>query len=120
MTTYYNQEEIRESLKGLTRNFLNDCLSNNRPSEDFINLIEHNFLAKFVYYNKLDRSVEIGVEEESVNSTYLEIKVLVYHLSSGIDWLDKSFKTGKTNLAYYGKLLNQSKYFSKNADVVII
>lgn len=62
MTTYYSQEEIRESLKGLTRNFLNDCLRNNEPSENFIDLIKHNFLAKFVYYNKSDRSVEIGVD----------------------------------------------------------
>ena len=107
-------------MKGLAKNCLNDCLRDNEPSEDFIDLIKHNFLAKFVYYNKSDKTVEIGVEQLSVNSTYPEIKVFVYNLASGIGWLDKSFKTGKTNLAFYGKLLNQSKFLSKNAEVIII
>ena len=120
MTTYYNQEEIRIAMKGLANNCLKDCLRDNKPSEGFINLIKHNFLAKFVYYNKSDKSLEIGVEESSVSSTYPEVKVFVYNLSSGIDWLDKSFKTGKTNLEFYGKLLNQSKFLSKNAEVIII
>lgn len=120
MTTYYNQEEIRIAMKKLAKNCLMDCLRDNKPSEDFINLIKHNFLAKFVYYNKLDRSVEIGVEESSVNSTYPEIKVFVYNLSSGIDWLNESFRTGKSNFAFYGRLLNQGRSLSKNAEVVII
>jgi hypothetical protein len=120
MTTYYNQEEIRIAMKGLAKNCLKDCLRDNKPSDDFINLIKHNFLAKFVYYNKLNRSVEIGVEESSVSSTYPEIKVFVYNLTSGIDWLDKSFKTGKTNLEFYGKLLNRKSNLLKNAEVKII
>ena len=49
MTTYYNQEEIRIAMKGLAKNCLKDCLRDNEPSEDFITLIKHNFLAKFVY-----------------------------------------------------------------------
>jgi len=120
MTTYYNQEEIKIAMKGLAKNCLKDCLRDNKPSEDFINLIKHNFLAKFVYYNKLDRSVEIGVEESSVSSTYPEIKIFVYNLTSEIDWLEKSFKTGKRNLEFYGKLLNRRRFFLKNAKVIII
>ena len=107
-------------MKGLAKNCLKDCIRDNKPSEDFINLIKHNFLAKFVYYNKLDRSVEIGVEESSASSTYPEIKVFVYNLTSEIDWLEKSFKTGKTNLEFYGKLLNRRSSFLKNAEVIII
>jgi hypothetical protein len=120
MTTYYSQEEIRIAMKGLAKNCLKDCLRDNKPSEDLINLIKHNFLAKFVYYNKLDRSVEIGVEESIISSTYPEIKISVYNLTSGIDWLEKSFKTGKTHLEFYGKLLNQRRSFLKNAEVIII
>jgi len=120
MTTYYNQEEIRIAMKGLAKKCLEDCLRDNKPSEDFINLIKHNFLAKFVYYNKLDKSVEIGVEELSVSSTYPEIKVFVYNLASGIDWLEKSFKTDKTNLEFYGKLHNRRRSFLKNAQVIIV
>ncbi len=107
-------------MKGLAKNCLKDCLRDNKPSEDFINLIKHNFLAKFVYYNELDKSVEIGVEEPSVSSTYPEIKVFVYNLTSGPDWLEKSFRTGKTNLEFYGKLLNRRRSFLKNAKVIII
>jgi len=107
-------------MKGLAKNCLKDCLRDNEPSEDFITLIKHNFLAKFVYYNKSDKSVEIGVEESSVSSTYPEIKVFVYNLTSGIDWLEKSFKTGKTNLEFYGKLLNKRRAFLKNAEVIIV
>jgi hypothetical protein len=120
MTTYYNQEEIKIAVNGLAKKCLKECLLENKPSEDFINLIKYNFLAKFVYYNKADRSVEIGVEESSLGSTYPEIKVFVYHLTSGIDWLEKSFKTGKTNLEFYGKLLNRSRSYLTNAKVIII
>jgi len=120
MTTYYNQEEIQIAMKVLAKNCLKDCLRENKLSEEFINLIKHNFLAKFVYYNKLDRSVEIGVEESSVSSTYPEIKVFVYNLTSEIDWLENSFKTGKTNLEFYGKLLNRRRSFLKNAEVIIV
>ncbi len=120
MTTYYNQEEIRKEMQKLAKNFLKDCLRDSKPSEDFINLIKHNFKAKFVYYNPLERSVEIGVEESSVSSTYPEIKVFVYNLASGIHWLEKSFKTDKTNLEFYGKLLNRRRTFLKNAEVIII
>jgi len=120
MTTYYNQEEIQIAMKELAKNCLRDCLRDNKPSQDFINLIKHNFLAKFVYYNKLDKSVEIGVEESSVSSTYPEIKVYVHNLTSEIGWLEKSFKTGKTNLEFYGKLLNRRSPFFKNAEVIII
>jgi hypothetical protein len=64
--------------------------------------------------------VEIGVEESSVSSTYPEIKIFVYNLTSEIDWLEKSFKTGKRNLEFYGKLLNRRRFFLKNAKVIII
>lgn len=119
-TTYYYQEEIRTGMKVLVDEYLKDFTNFEKLPEDFTDLIKHNFLAKFVYYNKLDSSVEIGVEESSVSSPYPEIKVFVYNLSSGIDWLDKSFKTGKTNLAFYGKLLNQRRSFLKDAEVIII
>ena len=120
MTTYYKQAEIKASMKKLDDVYVDNCKKSEVLSPDFIDLIKHNFLAKFVCYNKSTQTIEIGIEDNSgKDDFYPQINVYKYKLNSNKKWLDRSFKDGLNDLTFYGKLLNRSK-MNREADVVLI
>ncbi len=120
MTTYYKQAEIKASMKKLVNGYLDDCIKCEELSPDFIDLLKHNFLAKFVCYNKLAQTIEIGIEDNSKEEDfYPEIMVYKYKLNSNRKWLERSFKDGSNDLAFYGKLLNRSK-MNQEAEIVLL
>ncbi len=120
MTTYYNKNEILLTMRTLIKGYLKESLSSKKLSEDFIELIKHNFLAKFVCYNKSNQTIEIGIEDNSGEDDFYP-KILVYKhkLNSRNKWLDGSFKDGLNDLTFYGKLLNRSK-MNQEAEVILI
>ena len=121
MTTYYNQSEILLTMKVLIKEYLKESLNNKELSEDFIELIKHNFLAKFVYYNPLKDAIEIGVEDpDSGIDSYPEIKIFSYPIEGKNIWLNESLKKDKNDMAFYGRLLNRKKLLFKNAEVIVI
>lgn len=120
MTTYYKQAEIKASMKKLVDSYLEECKKCEELSPDFIDLIKYNFLAKFVCYNKSTQTIEIGIEDNSKDDEfYPQIMVYKYKLNSNKKWLDRSFKDGINDMAFYGKLLNRSK-MNQEAEVVLI
>lgn len=120
MTTYYKQAEIKASIKKLVEVYLDDCKRCEELSPDFIDLIKHNFLAKFVCYNKSTQTIEIGIEDNSgEDDFYPQINVYKYKLNSNKKWLERSFRDGLNDLTFYGKLLNRSK-MNWEAEVVLI
>ncbi len=120
MTTYYKPAEIKASMKKLVDVYLEDCIQCEVPSEDFIDLIKHNFLAKYVCYNKNTKTIEIGIEENSEEDNfYPQIKVYKYSLTKNRKWLERSFKNNINDLTFYGRLLNRSK-MNREAEVVLI
>ncbi len=119
MTTYYNQSEIKASMKKLIDVYLEECKQCNELSQDCIDLIKHNFLAEYVCYNKATNTIEVGIEENKGDEEfYPEIKVYRYPLNSNKKWLERSFKDGKNDLAFYGRLLNRT-ITDKEAKVVL-
>ncbi|MFO8147538.1 MAG: hypothetical protein R6U03_09140 [Gillisia sp.] len=121
MTTYYNQNEILLTMRLLMKDYLNECLSNKKLSEDFIDLIKHNFLAKFVYYNPMKNVIEIGVEDpDSKTDSYPEINIFSFPVAGKTSWLDESLKKDKNDMTFYGKLLNRNKRLFKDAEVVVL
>lgn len=121
MTTYYNQNEILLTMKTLIKGYLKESLSSKKLSEDFIDLIKHNFRAKFVFYNPKKNLIEIGVEDpNSKSDSYPEINILSFPISGENTWLDGSLKKDKNDMAYYGKLLNRKNPFLKDAEVVLL
>lgn len=112
MTSYLNETEIQASLKVLVQQYVEECENCNSLPKEFIELIKHNFLAKFVYYNCNEKQIEIGVDESYSPETYPEIKVYTFPVSKAAEWLDKSFKNEKGDLEFYGKLLNRKELFS--------
>lgn len=120
MTTYYKPAEIKASMKKLVDVYLDDCIKCEVPSEDFIDLIKHNFLAKYVCYNHKSKTLEIGIEDNSKDDEfYPEIKVYKFPLNKNRKWIEKSFKDNMNDLMFYGKLLNRNKMNNK-AEVVLM
>lgn len=120
MTTYYNQEEIKSSMKKLVKEFLDVCKECEELPEDFVDLVKHNFLAKFVCYNNKTKNIEIGVEDFSKDSLYPEIKVYKFPILSNKKWVENSFRTGRNDLDFYGRLLNRKKLNNHNAEVIVM
>lgn len=120
MTTYYNQHELKSSMKSLVKDFIKECKQCEELPEDFVDLIKHNFLAKFVCYNKETQNIEIGVEDFSEESLYPTIKIYKFPITSNKKWVEKSFRDGRNDLDFYGRLLNKKKSANRNADVVVI
>ena len=119
MTTYLNDREIRVSLKKLVQQYVEECETCKEMPEEFISLIKHNFLAKFVYYNKQEKQIEIGIDESESPNTYPKIKVFKFPVKKAVKWLDKSFKDNKNDLEFYGKLLKRNSELDASEVVLV-
>lgn len=120
MTTYYNQDEIQASMKKLVKEYIQECKKCAELPEDFVDLIKHNFLAKFVCYNEKTENIEIGVEDFSEESLYPKIKIHKFSISSKKKWVEKSFRTERNDFDFYGRLLNRKKLNNRDADVIVM
>lgn len=121
MTTYYNKAEIYNSMKLLVKECLQECRDCKELPVEFIDLLKHNFLAKYVYYNPTTNNIEIGIEESKSDSdSYPEITVYSYPLDGKQGWVDKSLKKDNNDMVYYGQLLNRKKLLFKDAEVILM
>lgn len=108
-------------MNNLVNEYLQECINCAEIPADFIDLVKHNFLAKFVHYNATKNAIEIGIKDYNTNEDlYPEIKVYSYPLDKKNQWLKKSFKKDKEDLDFYCKLLNRKKSFSKDAEVILM
>ncbi|MBZ9728393.1 hypothetical protein LB467_01725 [Salegentibacter sp. JZCK2] len=119
MASYLNTNEIRLSLRQLVKQYVEHCETCQELPEEFISLIKHNFLAKYVYYNKQKKQIEIGIDESNSPESYPEIKVYKFPVSKAAKWLDKSFKDSQSDLVFYGRLLNRNEIFN-SSDVILL
>jgi hypothetical protein len=120
MTTYYNRSEIQASMSMLVEEYLKECSNCEQLPEDFKDLLKHNFNANFVHFNPATNAIEIGVENPESVSAYPEIQVMSFPLNSDKSWVDNSFRAGKNDLAFYGRLLNRKKTIYQEAEVVVM
>lgn len=119
MASYLNTNEIRLSLKQLVKQYVEECETCNQLPEEFISLIKHNFLAKYVYYNKVKKHIEIGIDESNSPETYPEIKVFKFPIKKAGKWLDNSFRDGRNDLEFYGRLLNRNNILNSSEIVLM-
>jgi len=119
MATYLNNNEIRTALKQLVKQYIEECITCKEMPEDFISLIKHNFLAKYVYYNKQKEQIEIGIDIAESPNTYPEIKIYKFPVNKAVKWLDKSFKDNQNDLEFYGRLLNRNEILN-SSEVVLM
>lgn len=121
MTTYYNKGEIYNSMKLLVRECLQECRDCKELPVELIDLLKHNFLAKFVHYNAATNNIEIGIEDIKSNSvSYPEITVYSYPLNGNQKWVDKSLKKDNNDMVFYSQLLNRKNLLFKDAEVILL
>lgn len=110
MATYLKVEEIRTILERLVDKYVNECRSTEGLNSDFIEIIKHNFFAKYVHYDEVTEMVEIGINESRVSTQgYPEIKVYHYPLSETKQWMGERFKTTTYDLEFYASIINKDK-----------
>ena len=119
MASYLRTEEIKTSLRVLVNQYIEECRDCDKIPQDFIDLLRHNFLAKFVFYNKNDKTIEIGINKGSSPEGYPNIKVFSFPVNKALEWLDESFKSETNDLEFYGKLLNRNEIISSSELVLI-
>ncbi|MFZ0490085.1 MAG: hypothetical protein WBV11_05860 [Salegentibacter sp.] len=119
MASYLNPTEIRFSLKALVKDYIEECEKCHQIPEDFIDLIKHNFLAKYVFYNPKKKHIEIGIEDPDAEDHYPEIKTYKIPVKQAAEWLDKSFKKNECDLQFYGRLLNRNEILNPS-DIVLM
>lgn len=120
MVAYFKAEEVKAALRILISQFVEDCKKNEELPRDFIELIKHNFYAKFAYYNKQKDVIEIGINEtKGPGATYPTINIYSFPLNDTNDWMEKSFKSGSFHIAYYSQLLSKNNG-GANREVVVM
>ncbi|GHA30935.1 hypothetical protein GCM10007103_10600 [Salinimicrobium marinum] len=120
MAIFLKSGEIKSTLGALVKYYIQECNTTGQIPQEFIELIKHNFLAKYVYFNKKDHAIEVGINESKRRTTlYPEIKIYSFPLDQTTDWLEESFKSGKADLEFYGKLINANTGYDSMEVVVV-
>ncbi|WP_373056624.1 hypothetical protein [Zunongwangia sp. H14] len=119
MLAYLEEGEIKESLKNLIKNYIKECEESNELSQNFIELVKHNFLAKYVYYNPEKKMVEIGINRSKSRKSYPKIQVYNFPLERAPDWLGEKFKTARGDLEFYASLIKRNN-FSASGEVFVM
>jgi len=119
MAAYFNSNQLRHSLQDLVKTYISECIEHSVLPEDCIDLLRHNFLAEFVVYNKVDNTIEIGMNKSEDFDGYPEIEVYTFPLSDIGKKVDHSFKNNKEDLEFYGKLIGRSKGIGSNSVVLL-
>jgi hypothetical protein len=122
MTTYYSKSEIETAMRSIVVDYVKKCIDCDEISDDFVDLIKYNFLAKYVSLNRKTHSIEIGVEDiNTKGSHYPVINIFSFPLQEKENlWLDRSFKSKNNDLVFYGSLINRRKYNHKNTEVIVM
>ncbi len=119
MAIFLKSGEIKSTLGALVKHYVEECNTTGEIPQEFIELIKHNFLAKYVYFHKKDNRIEVGINESKHRAgMYPDIKIYSFPLDQ-TGWLEGSFKTGKADLEFYGKLINANTSFNSMEVVVV-
>lgn len=119
MAAYLNSEEVQASLNSLVKRYVEESISKGELPRDFVELIKHNFFAKYAYYNVKEKTIEIGVNEnKGPVSPYPPLTVYSYPIDD-TKWLLNSFKPGAFHLEFYGKLLSRGTGPGRSRIVVL-
>lgn len=121
MASYLNKNEIQNSLRVLIKQYLQECKRSNNLSQDFITLLEHNFLAKYVVFNRSERTIEIGIEDKSnhTEEVYPRIQVYKYKIDDAEEKIISSCGDKDSDLEFYGRLIGRN-HLQKNSEVVLM
>lgn len=119
MAVYVQKGEIEASLRRLVSKYVQECIRTKKIPQELAELIRHNFLAKYVYFDKRTMTVEIGIiESEERRDCYPKMRIYSFPIETAKEWLSSSYQTGVADLEFYGRLLNSDVH--KTTEEVVI
>ena len=118
MAAYITQSEVRSLWESSVKTLLRKCRSDRKIPEGLVELIKHNFYAKYVYYNPEQEYIEIGVNESKQRAvSYPTIRVYCFSVDEVEDRLLASFQSNRVDLEFYAKIL-QGKNLNSSLHVL--
>ena len=119
MATYLKEEEIKTLLGELIDKYVDESRVSGKLVPEFIELIKHNFYAKYVHYDPASEMIEIGINEAKVRTpVYPDIKVYHYDISESRKWLSKKFQNTSFDLEFYAKLISKDQ--DSDSEIIVI
>jgi len=119
MATYLKEEEIKTLLDELIEKFVEESRITGKLVSDFVELIKHNFYAKYVHFDPASQMVEIGINESKDRTPgYPDIKVYNYDLADAKSWLGKKFQQNTFDLEFYAKLISKDQ--DTDSEIIVI
>ena len=119
MATYLKEEEIKTLLGELIDKYVDESRVSGKLVPEFIELIKHNFYAKYVHYDLASEMIEIGINEAKVRTPgYPDIKVYHYDISESRKWLSKKFQNTSFDLEFYAKLISKDQ--DSDSEIIVI
>lgn len=119
MATYLKEEEIKTLLGELIDKYVDESRVSGKLVPEFIELIKHNFYAKYVHYDPASEMIEIGINEAKVRTPgYPDIKVYHYDISESRKWLSKKFQNTSFDLEFYAKLISKDQ--DSDSEIIVI
>lgn len=119
MATYLKEEEIKTLLGGLIDKYVEESRMAGKLIPDFVELIKHNFYAKYVHYDPASEMVEIGINESKIRTPgYPDIKVYHYDISESRKWLGKKFQNTNFDLEFYARLIGKDQ--DADSEIIVI
>lgn len=120
MTSYQSRSQIQEHLKEMIPQQVSECKECDKLPQPLVELIMHNFQAKYVCYHKKTNIVEVGVEEQESIITYPNITSYTFRLEEAVSWLGESLRTDEPDLRFYAKLIAENSSVDRIDDVVLM
>ncbi len=108
MAIYLTEKEIKVLLGSSVKTYVQESVEHEKISEELMLLLKHNFYAKYAFYDKKKRMIEIGVNESKRSSrTYPEIKLYSFPVDETLEWISESFHWERRDLEFYAKILSK-------------
>ncbi|WP_051205513.1 hypothetical protein [Salinimicrobium xinjiangense] len=120
MTSYQSRSEIQEQLKKLLPYQIEECKTCDELPKALKDLIQHNFQASFVCYDKKSNTIEVGVEDQNEKDIYPQITVHKFRLEEAVSKLSRTFRKEDADLKFYGKILAGHGSSTRIDDVVLV
>lgn len=120
MTSYQSKNMIQEKLGEIIPEQVAVCRECDELPPALEELILHNFQAKYVCYNKMNATVEVGIEEMEATDTYPRIKTHTFRLEQAVSWLGKTFRKEEQDLKFYAQLIAQNGTSQRIDEVVLV
>lgn len=120
MISYQSRNQIHEKLEEMIPEQVSECKECDKLPQPLVELIMHNFQAKYVCYHKKTNTVEVGVEEQDSIMSYPKIKSYTFKLEEVVSKLGETFKSDERDLKFYAKLIAGYGYLNKIDDVILV